>query len=319
MFFLAVYEYNLTFDCGAARDLPETILLSDFLLDCQVRNFSPRTVQSYKSNLKYFLSRHPVRISPEDLKVFLVHIRDEKGFAPSTVENYFAALSSFNDFLEWEGVIERNVVPQFRKRYLRQYKDQRNEERQLISLEQMKDLIDSAEWICHKAMFVFFAKTGIRRQELIDLDVQDLHVLKRYAVLKPHAKRSNRIVFFDDECAEVLETWLKWRYNRKVRIKALFIGVQGSRISRDAVYEATTEQALQLGFHNPEGLLNEKFTPHCFRHWFTTWMRRAGCPRAIIQELRGDTRKEAIDIYDHITQDELKEDYLKYIPKLGIK
>jgi len=74
-----------------------------------------------------------------------------------------------------------------------------------------------------------------------------------------------------------------------------------------------------LGFHNSKGLLNEKFTPHCFRHWFTTWLRRAGCPRAIIQELRGDVRKEAIDIYDHITQDELKENYLKYIPKLGIK
>jgi len=48
-------------------------------------------------------------------------------------------------------------------------------------------------------------------------------------------------------------------------------------------------------------------------------MRRAGCPRSIIQELRGDSRKEAIDIYDHITQTELKESYLRYIPLLHIK
>ena len=67
-------------------------------------------------------------------------------------------------------------------------------------------------------------------------------------------------------------------YNHGVRIEALFIGVQGFRISRDAVYEATVEHAQSLGFHNPEGLLNEKFTPHCFRHWFTTWLRRSGCP-----------------------------------------
>jgi integrase/recombinase XerD len=305
--------------CTARGGLPESEILDDFLLDCRIRNFSPRTVQSYKSDLKYFLSRHSVQVSPEDLKDFLVHIRDEKGYAPSTVENYFAALSSFYDFLEWEGVIEKNLVPQFRKRYLRQYKEQRNEERQLISLDQMRDLIDSAEWICQKAMFIFFAKTGIRRQELIDLDVQDLYVSKRYAVLKPHAKRSNRVVFFDDECSQVLEAWLEWRKAHKVKTKALFIGIKGGRISRDTVYEATTEHAQKLGFHNTEGLLNEKFTPHCFRHWFTTWLRRAGCPRAIIQELRGDTRKEAIDIYDHITQEELKESYLKYIPKLWIK
>jgi integrase/recombinase XerD len=48
-------------------------------------------------------------------------------------------------------------------------------------------------------------------------------------------------------------------------------------------------------------------------------MRRSGCPRSIIQELRGDSRKEAIDIYDHITQAELKENYLKYVPHLSIK
>jgi integrase/recombinase XerD len=43
---------------------------------------------------------------------------------------------------------------------------------------------------------------------------------------------------------------------------------------------------------------------------------KESCPRAIVQELRGDVRKEAIDIYVHITQDKLKENYLKYIPNL---
>lgn len=109
----------------------------------------------------------------------------------------------------------KNIVPQFRKRYLRYYKEQRHEERQLINLEQIKDLIDSAEWIGHKVIFTFFAKTGIRRQELIDLDIQDLYLSKGYALLKPHAKRSNRIVFIDDECSQVLEQYLNWRKDKQ--------------------------------------------------------------------------------------------------------
>ena len=40
--------------------------------------------------------------------------------------------------------------------------------------------------------------------------------------------------------------------------------------------------------------------------------------REFIQELRGDGRKEAIDIYDHIDLKELKEAYLSCIPQLGI-
>jgi integrase/recombinase XerD len=41
-------------------------------------------------------------------------------------------------------------------------------------------------------------------------------------------------------------------------------------------------------------------------------------PREFIQELRGDARKEAIDIYDHIDRKELRESYLAHIPQLGI-
>lgn len=296
----------------------EVNLLDAFLCDCQIRNFTERTIASYRSHIKYFLSLYPVSASTNDFKDFLVLLRDERGLSPSTVGNYFCSLSTFFDFLEWEKVVEKNVIPQFRKRYIRYYKEPRHEERQLISMEQMKDLINSASELQFKAMFLFFAKTGIRRQELIDLDLRDLYISKNYAVLKPHAKRSNRIVFFDDECAQVLDKWVKWRYNHGIKSNSLFVGAQGCRISKDLVYDVTTAHAQKLGFHDPAGRLNEKFTPHCFRHWFTTWMRRAGCSRPFLQELRGDIRKEAVDIYDHITQDELKEAYFKYMPKLEI-
>jgi integrase/recombinase XerD len=297
----------------------ESNLLDAFLVDCSVRNFSPRTIAAYKSHLNYFLKFYSVNANTNDLKDFLILLRDERGLSASTVENYFCSLSTFYDFLAWERIVEKNIIPSFRKRYIRYYKEPRPEERQLINIEQMKNLIDSAEDLQTKCIFLLFAKTGIRRQELIDLDRQDVYPKKNMIILKNHHfKRSNRTVFYDDECAFFLDDWIKWRYNHQVKIPALFIGPQGGRICRDRVYDLTTNHAEALGFHDPEGTLQEKFTPHCFRHFFTTELRRAGCPRAAIQELRGDSRKEAIDIYDHWTPEELRETYLKYIPKLGI-
>ncbi|MDF0594100.1 hypothetical protein P0O24_10960 [Methanotrichaceae archaeon M04Ac] len=41
-------------------------------------------------------------------------------------------------------------------------------------------------------------------------------------------------------------------------------------------------------------------------------------PREFIQKLRGDARKGAIDIYDHIDRKELRKSYLAHIPQLGI-
>jgi integrase/recombinase XerD len=54
------------------------------------------------------------------------------------------------------------------------------------------------------------------------------------------------------------------------------------------------------------------------RHWFVTHLHRAEMPRDFVKEMRGDTRAEAIDIYNHIDKKELKESYLAHIPQLGI-
>ena len=40
--------------------------------------------------------------------------------------------------------------------------------------------------------------------------------------------------------------------------------------------------------------------------------------REFIQELRGDVRGDAIDIYDHIGPEELRKAYLACMPRLGL-
>ena len=88
------------------------------------------------------------------------------------------------------------------------------QERQLISIEDMARLVNSEMDIRNKAIIILLAKTGIRRNELIILDVSDVDLVEMRIKLKPTAKRSNRIVFFDAEAAFVLKRWLKIRENR---------------------------------------------------------------------------------------------------------
>ena len=138
--------------------------------------------------------------------------------------------------------------------------------------------------------------------------------------LKPTAKRTNRTLFMDDECSFILRRWLKIRAgeNRKGST-ALFLNHEGDRLQRRGVSDVVYKAAERVGLHKPESKrMEEHFSPHCTRHWFTTHLRRAGMRREFIQELRGDSRREAIDIYDHIDLKELKEAYLACIPQLGI-
>ena len=52
-----------------------------------------------------------------------------------------------------------------------------------------------------RAIITLLAKTGIRRNELITLDLSDVDFVEQKIRLKPTAKRTNRTVFFDDEAA----------------------------------------------------------------------------------------------------------------------
>lgn len=241
----------------------------------------------------------------------------KKGCAKSTIKTYFSSLHSYFEFLVFNEFITHNPVIRFRKRYLRHLKKDSGPEntRQLISIRDMAKLVYFSDDLLTRALIITLAKTGVRRNELITLDINDVNFDNGAIYLKPTAKRSNRIVFIDDECKGFIEQYLD---SRDSESQALFISDHGSsRISRNTVYQLVTDAAFMLGFHNPNGLLIEKFTPHCCRHWFTTYLSRAGMPTRHIQTLRGDVVKDAVDIYTHVDMDDLRTDYLDKIPQLS--
>ncbi len=221
-------------------------------------------------------------------------------------------------------MMDANPVAAFGKRYLKMYKKKRptlsSEGRKLISVEEMAALINSTLDARNKAIITLLAKTGIRRNELIQIDLDDVDWEGRSIRLKRHPKRSNVLIFFDDETARILRGYLRIRSGRaKSGEKAFFVGETGKRLRRRGVYDAVAKQAAKVGLHDERSSRPEDhFTPHCCRHWFTTWLDRAGLNREYLKELRGDARREAMDIYRHIDSEELRKAYLAHVPELGI-
>lgn len=302
-------------------------LIEKYKNDNRAKNLSEETSRRYISSLKIFsdyLDREGVELLEVDheiLENFIIYLNEDRSISYNTLKNYFSALSSLYSFLEYKEYVEKNHVPVVRERYVRRYKNNDDgEARKLISVEEMANLVNAAMDIRDKALIILLAKTGIRRSELQRLDVTDINWKEQSIRLKPTPKRKNRTVFFDDETTILLNRWLKARETRNRKdCKALFINTHGNRIGKNEVYLAVSQPAKLLGLYDPSSdRLEDHFGPHCCRHWFTTHMRRAGMPREFIQEIRGDVRKDAIDIYDHIDKKELKEKYLECIPKLGI-
>jgi integrase/recombinase XerD len=305
----------------------EEALIENFCQDCRLRGMTEESIRRYRSSLKIFVEFvRSEEISVQDVSVkilrdFLHHIKYERNAKYKTIENYFSALSALYDYMVFEDFASTNIVLSFRKRYLKRYKDGYDDpERKLLSIEEMSRLVNSIMDPRDTAIALLLAKTGIRRGELLRLDMDNIDWKDYSITLKPTPKRSNRLVFFDDECAFVLKRWLRVRENLSPKTRALFVSYQSlNRLDRNGLYTAIVKYAKRLGFHDAESdRLEDHFGPHCFRHWFTTWLLRNGMPREYVKELRGDSRKEAIDIYHHIDREELRRAYLACIPKLGL-
>jgi len=293
--------------------------------DCALRNItSSKAYRLYCQDLAAFLEkrgRDVQSIDKVDLKAYLVYLKTERKVKLATIERIFTVLNTFYTFLVEENYVQKNPIPSFRKRYLRQYKsDNEAEARQIISIEDAAKLVHSILSSRDRAIAILLFKTGMRCGELRRLDVEDIDLDAGTIQLKPTPKRSNRTLFLDSEAISVLRRWLDARKTmNKKGTSALFIGRGSTRLCARQIKKIIADYAARIGLHNAESdHLEDRFTPHCCRHWFTTHLIRSGMPRDFVKELRGDSRHEAIDIYNHIDKKELRESYLAHIPQLGI-
>jgi len=302
-------------------------LVAAYLQDCRIRGMSSRSFPGYHSALRAYLQFLNDRgvsfldVGQEDLISLIEHLRFERKYAQRTIELTFSVLSSFYDFLAFKGHVEKNPILPIRRRYLKAYKDANpGQERQLISVKDMGRLIDSSMDPRDKAIITLLAKTGIRRNELISLDVSDVDFTNLRIRLRPTAKRTNRLVFFDPECSFILRRWVTIRRGRNHKdSSALFLNHSGDRLQRRGVSDLVTKAAERVGVHNSRSKrLGDHFSPHCCRHWNTTYLLRGGMRREYVQWLRGDAIKDAVDIYFHIDPKDVQEAYLACIPQLGI-
>lgn len=304
-------------------------MLDEYRTDLEVQGLGEMTIYSYLYCLKLFTSFVKdrgvsfERIRKNDLIQFISFLREEKGYKARTLENYFAAINSFYDFLLFQERISSNIVPSIRRRYLKKFKmeDGAGLRRKTISPKEMSEYLDRIFNPRDKAIATLFVKTGIRRNELISIDIDDINWEENSITLKPKRKRTNHRVFFDNECAKVLRYWLSVRDSLHIvgDSRALFLGQAGQRLKRKGVYDAVTRWAKESGHFNSQSTSNaDHFSPHNLRHCFTTYLLESGMQREYVQELRGDARKEAVDIYNHIPKEKLREAYLAAIPQFGL-
>jgi len=170
-----------------------------------------------------------------------------------------------------------------------------------LTLEQSAALLQAVSGPNEKrdyAILMLFLNCGIRRSELVGLNLTDVYEDRIRVVGKGNKER---IVYFGSACRKAIDAYLPER-NKKVLTdnRALFGSRDNNRISVTAVHRLVKKAFLQAG------LDASQFSAHKLRHTAATMMLSGGVDVKTVQEVLGHENLNTTQIYTHIENTELK-------------
>jgi integrase/recombinase XerC len=291
-------------------------------------------------------------MSVEDGWQFLTQLR-AAGLAERTIEEYTRIVQSFLQTLLQRGVVDSNPVAYVRDETTFEGQTTAKVERTVSDVGEFLRAIPEPQY---RAAGVLFAKTGIRNGECVNIDLGHLNLDhagyqrfldKRgvslhsriaeepdslYVPTEPTMgesyrgeyreagnKRKRSTVFpLDTETKRVLLDWLAQR-PLTASPHPLWTGKQGrDRISMHSFGNLLTGRyAAESGFVSDSN--HPGFTPHWFRHMFTTQLKpgHGDHPRSVepttLRYLRGDVISDITSVYTHDWGNTIRPAYLDAI------
>ena len=148
------------------------------------------------------------------------------------------------------------------------------------------------------AILMLFLNCGIRRSELVGLNLTDVYEDRIRVVGKGNKER---FVYFGTACRKAIDDYLPERQKRILSDnRALFGSRDNNRISTTAVHRLVKKALMQAG------LDSSQFSAHKLRHTAATMMLSGGVDVKTVQEVLGHENLNTTQIYTHIESTELK-------------
>jgi site-specific recombinase XerD len=170
-----------------------------------------------------------------------------------------------------------------------------------LTMEQTRALLQSVSGPNEKrdyAILMLFLNCGIRRSELVNLNLTDIYE-DRIRVFGKGNKE--RIVYFGSACRRAIDAYLPERNKKTLSDnRALFGSRDNNRISVTAVHRLVKKALLQAGLDPTQ------FSAHKLRHTAATMMLSGGVDVKTVQEVLGHENLNTTQIYTHIENTELK-------------
>lgn len=285
-------------------------VVDEFLVSLSVEDtasdgvINRNTVVAYRNDLTQastYLALQLVQnwqeVTREHIAAYLLEMRENQEYRPTTIARKLAALKAFFRYLRATGLLATDPLESLEAPRIQKQPPHTLTPEQVASMFRQID-VDQPGGRRDFAMFHLLYATGMRVSELVSLNLDDLDLVQATVVCPGRRGRSRRertlsiSEFVIEATRYYLDNVRPTLTMRHPDEQALFLNHHGERLTRQGFWLIIKGYARQAGITD--------ITPHRLRHSFAVLMLREGKELRSVQEMLGHAHISTTQVYSQV-------------------
>jgi len=291
------------------------VLLSSFSEWLDILGYAETTVYNLPNHLREFFywlesqGRTDINhISTQDVTNYYKILQERSNqridgaLSKSYLNKHQQALKKFREYLK-----NHNAKTPLRV-HLKSESQPTEEKINILSQSEIKELFTACSYsnkrqcirLRDKALLTIFYSCGLRRNEAVHLDVNDIIFDKERIHVRKGKNYKERFVPVNRKNIEILEDYIyegRPEFNIKYNTEALLLNHHGTRLLGTSL--SNRLQAIVKATNN-KAILEKQITLHTLRHSIATHLLQKEVPLESIKHFLGHSTLESTQIYTHI-------------------
>ena len=254
--------------------------------DMRLRDLRPRTIEGYLLAIRLFIERvdkEPERLSEEDIRAYVLHLRDDKHQAPSSINIAICALRFFFNFTLERDFEVFNLLRVHRTRVLPV----------VLSREEVRRLLAVVRHPVRRMLLTTIYALGLRIGEGLHLEKSHIDGARGMVWIRDGKGGRDRRVPLPNPVLMKLRRY--WKHDRpQSPSPLLFVSAEGGTI-----HDTTIQKTFKIA--QEEARLSRRATVHTLRHSYATHLVENGISLRTIQDILGHKSMKTTEVYLHVT------------------
>ena len=280
------------------------------------KKYSPHTILAYKRDLESFLEfaseaydyKNIKEVNYSIIRSWIISLVDNN-ISNRSVNRKVSSLKTYYKFLLKTSQIDINPLAKHKALKTSKKIQVPFSEAEIENVMELLGTADDFEGVRNKLIVELFYSTGIRRAELIGLQLNDVSLSQKS--IKVLGKRNKeRIIPLLSPVVNTISQYLELR-DKLTNIRDnnyLFLSVKGVKIYETLVYRI-------INTYFSKASEKVKKSPHILRHSFATHLLNEGADLNAVKELLGHSSLASTQVYTHNSIAKLKEVYRSSHPR----